>query len=153
MASMVVTRFPTAAETGVMQDRVGRPSIWIVHAPQRPWPQPNFVPVMVSTSRSVHSKGISSGTSRLRAFPFTLSVIIGSPSRLVTMDVLDESATALVNPLHHGIGQIRRHRAVSTRHRFGIDCSEGIGRYHRPIDPTLCVWCHKFGPGRHRPFR
>src|SRR6267378_3473176 len=36
MASMVVTRLPTAAETGVMHERVGCPSIWIVHAPHRP---------------------------------------------------------------------------------------------------------------------
>jgi hypothetical protein len=42
MASMVVIRFPTAAETGVMQDRTGFPSIWIVHAPQRATPQPNL---------------------------------------------------------------------------------------------------------------
>src|SRR5215472_4079893 len=41
-------------------------------------PQPNFVPVIFSTSRRVHSNGISSGISRSRGFPFTLSVIMAS---------------------------------------------------------------------------
>src|SRR5467141_4126012 len=76
MASMVVTRLPTAAETGVMHERVGCPSIWIVHAPQRPAPQPNFVPVMFSTSRSAHSSGVSLATSMSPGLPFTLSLII-----------------------------------------------------------------------------
>src|SRR6185436_8396122 len=77
MASMVVIRLPAAADTGVTQERVGCPSMCIVHAPQRPMPQPNLVPVMFSKSRSVQSSGISAGISRLRVFPFTLSVIIG----------------------------------------------------------------------------
>src|SRR5512145_1591315 len=45
IASMVVIRFPAAAETGVMHERAGCPSMWIVHAPHRAAPQPNFVPV------------------------------------------------------------------------------------------------------------
>jgi hypothetical protein len=79
MASMVTIRFPTAEETGVTQDRVGCPSTWMVQAPHRPMPQPNLVPVMLSTSRSVHSNGMSSGISRSRGFPFTLSVTMSVP--------------------------------------------------------------------------
>src|SRR5262245_37821114 len=71
---MVVMRLPSAADTGVMQERVGYPSIWIVQAPHRPCPHANFVPVMASTSRSVHSSGMSSGTSTSRDFPFTFSL-------------------------------------------------------------------------------
>src|SRR6185369_9688050 len=63
IASMVVMRLPVAAETGVTQERVGCPLIWIVHAPHSPMPQPNLVPVMFSTSRSIHSSGMSAGTS------------------------------------------------------------------------------------------
>src|SRR5260221_5644731 len=54
MASIVVMCLPAATETGVMQERVGCPLIWIVHAPHSPTPQPNLVPVILSTSRSVH---------------------------------------------------------------------------------------------------
>jgi len=39
-------------------------------------PQPNFVPVIASTSRRVHSNGMSSGISSWLGFPFTLSVIM-----------------------------------------------------------------------------
>src|SRR5262249_18047242 len=40
----------------------------------RPWPQPNFVPVMPSTSRSVQSSGVSSATSISRGLPLMLSL-------------------------------------------------------------------------------
>jgi hypothetical protein len=41
---MVVIFLPIALDTGVMQDRIGRPSRWTVHAPHSATPQPNFVP-------------------------------------------------------------------------------------------------------------
>src|SRR6267143_1933633 len=74
MASIVVMRLPAAAETGVMQERTGLPSRWIVHAPHKARPQPNFVPVIPSTSRSTQSNGVSSSTSTLRALPLIVSV-------------------------------------------------------------------------------
>ncbi len=40
MASMVVILLPAAALTGVMQERAGLPSRWMVQAPQRPAPHP-----------------------------------------------------------------------------------------------------------------
>jgi hypothetical protein len=53
--------------------RAGRvPSISTVHAPHRPMPHPNFVPVIPSTSRSTQSRGISPSTSTVRFTPFTL---------------------------------------------------------------------------------
>src|SRR5678810_1107312 len=48
----------------------------MVHAPHNAWPQPNFVPVMFSTSRSVQSSGVSSVTSTSRIVPLTLSLIM-----------------------------------------------------------------------------
>jgi len=97
---MVVIRFPAAANTGVMQDRVGCPSMWIVHAPHSPMPQPNFVPVIPRTSRSVQSSGISSGTSSLRGFPFTLSVIMAPPLR--------EVESVATNASGDGVGRLQR---------------------------------------------
>src|SRR5262249_55529583 len=49
IASMVVTFLPTQLDTGVMQDRMGRPSRCTVHAPHKATPQPNFVPVRPTT--------------------------------------------------------------------------------------------------------
>ncbi len=76
MASMVVIFLPAAAEIGVMHARVGAPSRCTVHAPHSAMPQPNFVPVMPSTSRKVHSSGVSSGTSTVKDFPLMLSVVL-----------------------------------------------------------------------------
>ena len=41
---------------GVMQERVGTPSTCTVQAPHSAMPQPNFVPVMPSTSRNTQSE-------------------------------------------------------------------------------------------------
>src|SRR5580698_946778 len=72
---MVVTLLPTTCETGVEHDRVAAPSTCTVHAPQRPAPQPNFVPVSSSVSRSTHSKGVSSETLTFFSLPLMRSVI------------------------------------------------------------------------------
>src|SRR5271166_4496721 len=54
IASIVVILEAPTLLIGVMQERVAAPSICTVHAPQSPTPQPNFVPVMPSTSRNTH---------------------------------------------------------------------------------------------------
>ena len=59
---------------GVMQERVATPSICTVQAPHKAAPQPNFVPVIPSTSRNTHSSGVSPSTSTLCVFPLTLMV-------------------------------------------------------------------------------
>jgi hypothetical protein len=54
---MVTTaRAPTSA-TGTWQDRTAMPPRCTVQAPQNPSPQPNFVPVRPSSSRSTQSSG------------------------------------------------------------------------------------------------
>src|SRR5438132_13127744 len=72
MASIVVMRLPAATETDVMHERTALPSRCTVHAPHSAMPQPNFVPVIPSTSRSTQSKGVSSSTSTLRAMQLTV---------------------------------------------------------------------------------
>src|SRR6266404_547880 len=74
IAAIVVMRLPVTAETGVMHERTGLPSTWIVHAPHNARPQPNFVPVIPRTSRTTHSIGVSSSTSTLCVFPLTVMV-------------------------------------------------------------------------------
>src|SRR5271167_1137522 len=67
--------FAAACETGVEQERTGSPSRWTVHAPQRPAPQPNFVPVNSSVSRRTQSKGVSGATSTFRSLPLMRRVM------------------------------------------------------------------------------
>ena len=56
---MVVTFFPSTAETGVQHERLGAPSRWTVQAPHWAMPQPYLVPVRPSRSRSTQSSGMS----------------------------------------------------------------------------------------------
>src|SRR5580698_1554796 len=73
---MVVIFFPPTLEIGVMQDLVASPLMCTVQAPQRAMPQPNFVPVMLRTSRSTQSSGISGLTSfSVCDFPFNMKVM------------------------------------------------------------------------------
>ena len=69
--SMVVIFLPATAFTGVTQLRMASPFWWTVHAPQRPMPQPNFVPVSSSSSRKYHRSGMSPSPSNWRDVPFT----------------------------------------------------------------------------------
>ena len=60
--SMVVMA-PVADDTGVRQDRIGRPSISTVHAPHIPIPQPYFDPFRSRLSRNTQSNGVSADAS------------------------------------------------------------------------------------------
>ena len=79
MASIVVIFLPAAADTGVTHERIAWPSRCTVHAPHRATPQPNFVPVRPITSRKAHSRGMSSGTSRLVVVPLKFKAGMGIP--------------------------------------------------------------------------
>src|SRR6266851_5104538 len=59
----------------VIHERVATPSTWTVQAPQSAMPQPNFVPVIPSTSRNTHKSGVSPSTSTVRSRPLTLIVV------------------------------------------------------------------------------
>ena len=73
---MVVIFLPTAAESGVWQERAGAPSRWTVQAPQSAMPQPNLVPVRPRWSRTTQSKGVSSGASTFIDLPLICNVVI-----------------------------------------------------------------------------
>src|SRR5690606_33081189 len=66
---MVVICLPVTADSGVTQERIGAPSACTVQAPHNAIPQPYLVPVRLATSRSAHSRGISSGASRAVSVP------------------------------------------------------------------------------------
>jgi hypothetical protein len=57
---------------GVIHERVGALSMCTVQAPHNAMPQPNFVPVMPSTSRNTQRSGVSLSTSTLCVLPLTL---------------------------------------------------------------------------------
>src|SRR5437868_1067069 len=70
---MVWIFLPTTDPAGATHERTGWPSTRTVQAPQAATPQPNFVPVMPSTSRNTHNKGISGSASTLTALPLICS--------------------------------------------------------------------------------
>src|SRR5688500_20230417 len=67
---------------------------------------------MFSTSRSVHSNGMSSATSRLRGFPFTLSLLIVPP---VTQVANTKRVRSHRNPGSEAIGRWCRCQSQSAR--------------------------------------
>src|SRR6266478_2146363 len=73
--SMVVTFFPDTLEIGVIHERVASPLMCTVQAPHSAMPHPNFVPVLLSVSRSTHSSGMSGLTSTVSAFPFKVKLM------------------------------------------------------------------------------
>src|SRR5260370_5085090 len=72
---MVVIAEGPVLSTGVMQERVATPSTCTVQAPHSAAAQPNFVPVMPSTSRNTHRRGVSPSTSTVRSTRLTLIVV------------------------------------------------------------------------------
>jgi len=59
----------------VPHERTGLPSRCTVHAPHCCCPQPNFVPVRPSVSRSTQSSGMSSGASTRWRLPFSVNSV------------------------------------------------------------------------------
>src|SRR5882672_6924035 len=73
MPSIVTTLRPASALTGRMHERVARPSMRTVQAPQRPAPQPNFAPVSPAWSRRYQRSGIAGSPSKRRSTPLMWS--------------------------------------------------------------------------------
>src|SRR5580765_1174154 len=86
---MVVTFLPATLEIAVMQERVASPLMCTVQAPQSAMPQPNFVPVMFSVSRSTQSSGMSGLTSTDWDLPFRVKVMAMETS-LQQMHILQQ---------------------------------------------------------------
>src|SRR5258708_543993 len=72
---MVVTDLPCTLDTGVRQENVRPPSMCTMQAPHWPAPQPNLVPVSLSSSRSTHRRRVLCGASTLTGLPLTLNLI------------------------------------------------------------------------------
>ena len=73
---MVVIFLPATAEIGVTQERVGWPSTCTVQAPHWAMPQPNLVPVSLSSSRITHNRGVLGAASTGVDFPLTWSDMV-----------------------------------------------------------------------------
>ena len=69
---MVVICLPSAAATGITQERTAAPSRCTVHAPHCATPQPYLVPVRPTCSRIAHSRGVLGLTLTSRALPLTV---------------------------------------------------------------------------------
>src|SRR5712664_3321981 len=69
---MVVTALPPTCDTCVWHEKARLPSTCTMQAPQSPVPQPNLVPVSLSSSRITHSSGVLGGASECAALPLTL---------------------------------------------------------------------------------
>src|SRR5581483_8670925 len=87
--SIVVTLLPPTCDIGVEHDRTALSSTCTVHAPQRPAPQPNFVPGSCSVSRRTQRRGVSGETLTCFSLPFTRSVI----SAMFALDPVIKSCT------------------------------------------------------------
>lgn len=96
---MVVIDCPATAETGVIQDRVGRPSMWTVHAPQSARPHPYLVPVNPAASRIAHNRGVSGSTSSLWAAPLIFNFIMAISLLIVCTILPPFAACFCVRPL------------------------------------------------------
>src|ERR1051325_3262043 len=72
------------AETGSTQVRVATPSRCTVQAPHWAMPQPNFVPVSPSVSRSTQRSGVSGATLTVSRLPLTVKLIGGMTGILIS---------------------------------------------------------------------
>src|ERR1043166_6011277 len=77
--SMVTTLAPSAAETGVEQERTALPLRCTVHAPQKPAPQPYFVPVRPTWSRMTHRSGVFGSASTETRLSFSVKATMCPP--------------------------------------------------------------------------
>src|SRR5262249_29666486 len=66
---------PPISETCVWHAYARLPSICTMHAPHRPVPQPNLVPVSLRPSRITHNNGVAGGASVDAALPFTVKLV------------------------------------------------------------------------------
>ena len=71
----MVTALPATSESWVWQEKARTPSMWTMQAPQRPAPQPNFVPVSFRSSRITQSSGVCGGKSDEAGLAFTVKLM------------------------------------------------------------------------------
>src|SRR5262245_38952795 len=76
---MVVICLPSAALTGITQERTAWPSMCTVQAPHCAMPQPYLVPVRPTCSRIAHSRGVLGLTSTSIDLPLIVKRTIAFP--------------------------------------------------------------------------
>src|SRR5438093_12544677 len=106
---MVVTLFPTAAPTGMMQERTALPFTCTVHAPHCAMPQPNFVPVSLSSSRITHRRGVLSSERAETCLPLRLNETI---SRFLLWDGILARPTLNSQACRENLSRRSRRRLV-----------------------------------------
>src|SRR6266705_2419262 len=79
---MVVIGLPSAALTGITQERTAWPSTCTVHAPHSAMPQPYLVPVRPTCSRMAHSSGVLGSTLTSMELPLIVKRTIAFPPRI-----------------------------------------------------------------------
>src|SRR5262249_13639279 len=112
---MVVICLPSAALTGITQERTALPSTCTVHAPHCAMPQPYLVPVRPTCSRIAHSRGVLALTSTSMDLPLIVKRTIAFPPP-------DSHA----GHLRHLAPQGQQSRAGRCRVRTPVSCSAAI---------------------------
>src|SRR5258705_10537040 len=83
--SIVVMDLPAISDTWVWQENARLPSMCTMHAPHSPAPQPNLVPVSLSSSLMIHKRGVVGGAADEASFPFIVKSVdmFASPAELL----------------------------------------------------------------------
>ena len=68
----MVTAKPATSDTRVWHENARLPSMCTMQAPHSPVPQPNLVPVSLSSSRITHNSGVSAGACERAGLPLTV---------------------------------------------------------------------------------
>src|SRR2546425_1271902 len=84
---MVVIFLPTAALTGITQERIALPSMCTVQAPHCAMPQPYLVPVRPTCSRTAHSRGVLGLTLTSSALPLIVKRAMAFPPGVVVFGI------------------------------------------------------------------
>src|SRR5262249_32048746 len=87
--SIVVICLPATCPTGVWHEKARLPSMCTMQAPHRPVPQPNLVPVSLSSSRITHSRVVDGGSADWLLFPVTLKAFaLRTPLAFLVVNIL-----------------------------------------------------------------
>src|SRR5258708_16475892 len=95
---MVVIFLPSAAATGITQERTAAPSMCTVQAPHCAMPQPYLVPVRPTCSRIAHNRGVLGLTLTSSVLPLIVKRAIGFPPGIAVLEI-----SALAPPKASGL--------------------------------------------------
>src|SRR5439155_26655902 len=96
---VVVICLPTAALTGITQERIALPSMCTVQPPHCPRPQPYLVPVRPTCSRIAHSRGVLESTLTSSDLPLIVKRAMAFPPGVAVLGI-----SAIRPPKASGLG-------------------------------------------------